>query len=117
MADLIDASAMLRPESDRRCFACGHAVPHDSTEYEDTHSRCSHTTKTPHHCDKHKRFNKRCAADIENIQSCWTRTDSCYCSEEDRVIADLKHKIAMMTSVIADLMNQIETLKGGMTSA
>ena len=90
MADLIDASAMLRPESDRRCFACGHAVSHDSTEYEDTHSRCSHTTKTNYHCSRHKRFNPNC---YMMSGDCWTRTDHCNCSEEERTIADLLRQI------------------------
>jgi hypothetical protein len=84
------------------CLECGHATPHDQTEYEDTHARCRDETKRILHPGPgcwHKRYSKRCEeaadADAWDSPNCYSLPQPCYCSSEDREIASLKAELSI----------------------
>lgn len=98
-------------ESARACLACGHAVPHSRGEYEDTHDRCTHETRTKHKgidCG-HKRYREDCAA--SDGGECWIGATHCECSEEDRLIADLNAANARLRSAFDELLTQMHGLR------
>lgn len=90
------------PSSARECRACTHAVPHDGTEFEDTHQRCTDLTTVKHGCEKHRHYRKSCE-EAEDGGGCWTDQVGCDCSEEDRLIADLHHEIETLRRRVAEL--------------
>ena len=95
------------PASSRPCLACGHAVPHNSSEDVDgaPFNRCSHVTLTKEACENpHKRYSAKCAerGAIDSCWiSCWISQEPCECIEEDRVIADQRAHILELNSAIA----------------
>jgi hypothetical protein len=101
----MNAHALLKPESTRACRNCRHALPHDSTEYEDTHSRCSHRRQVKHGCEDHRRYSARCADDT--VGGCWIEVVACDCSEEERVIADLVHQRDVLRVAAAGVVRHL----------
>lgn len=78
------------PDSARKCHACGHEQPHNRGEYEDTHSRCVERYRKFAPCDRHrKRYSQRCEDRGQSL-GCYSYYETCDCSSEDRVIAELR---------------------------
>lgn len=88
---LVQVHRLLDAASERPCLSCGHPISHARNEYEDTHSRCDYkkSRRTAGYDCGHQRFSKRCAEESARVGACYVYFDSCECSEEDRVIADL----------------------------
>lgn len=106
------------------CLACGHTEPHDLGEYEDTHVRCQNLTDervAGYECG-HKRWRKACEDEHAGLGGCYTVSEFCECSSEDREIAALKAELAKTKAELADAIARVgscakieaeERLRGG----
>lgn len=89
------------PDSARKCLACGHEKPHNRGEYEDTHSRCNETQRHFERCERHpKRYSKRCEEQGGNDRCFTYIAQTCDCSSEDRVIAEMNVYIRRASAVL-----------------
>lgn len=98
-------------DEQKACVNCGHATPHERGEYEDTHVRCEHETRTcvaGYDCG-HKRYSKRCeaASDGTEDRRCYSYPIPCECSSEDREIADLKAALATCPSISEEKIEEM----------
>lgn len=67
----MSAALIYDADSARPCLACGHAVPHDLNDYDESHSRCEERIER-------EGFDFRVR---------------CECSEEDRLLADYRAEV------------------------
>jgi len=100
-ADLLHEPQKYAPDSSRPCLACGHAVPHNSSDGDGPGGGCSSVTFTKECCENpHTRYSAKCAK-RGAIDSCWISQTPCECTEDDRVMADLYAHVATLNSAIA----------------
>jgi hypothetical protein len=81
--------------SARPCLKCGHALPHNEID-EREGDICSYQRMhrvAGYDCG-HKRWSKRCERENVSIGSCYSYGTACECTESDRLIADLRARIA-----------------------